>query len=78
MIPAGLPPLTSPQREIWFDQMLYQNVPLYNIGGQVDLQGVMDPQLFAETAPLLVHNHDRLRRRLTSARDEDGVPLQTL
>ena len=37
----------------------------------------MDPQLFAEAASLLVHNHGGLRMRLTSAHDEDGVPLQT-
>jgi hypothetical protein len=37
----------------------------------------MDPQLFAEGASLLVRNHDSLRMCLASARDEDGVPLQT-
>ncbi len=26
-------PLSSPQREIWFDQMLHPDAPLYNIGG---------------------------------------------
>ena len=38
----------------------------------------MDSQRFAEAAPLLVYNHDSLRRRLTSARDEDGVPSRPL
>jgi hypothetical protein len=38
----------------------------------------MDPQLFAEGASLLVRNHDSLRMRLTSARDEDSVPLPDL
>jgi hypothetical protein len=37
----------------------------------------MDPQLFAVGASLLVRHHDSLRMRLTSARDEDGVPFQT-
>jgi arthrofactin-type cyclic lipopeptide synthetase A len=76
VIPAGLHPLTSPQREIWFDQMLHPDV-LCNIGGYVDLPGAIDPQLFDEAASLLVHKHDSLRVRLTSERDEDGVPLQT-
>ncbi|MFM7286506.1 MAG: condensation domain-containing protein, partial [Cyanobium sp.] len=70
MIPANLHPLTSPQREIWFDQMLHQDVPLYNIGGYVDLPGRIDPLLFAKAASLLVHKHDSLRLRLTSERDE--------
>jgi hypothetical protein len=37
VIPAGLHPLNSPQREIWFDQMLHPDVPLYNFGGYVEV-----------------------------------------
>ncbi|MEM6405874.1 MAG: hypothetical protein AAF669_04680 [Pseudomonadota bacterium] len=39
-------PLTSSQREIWFEQQLYPELPLYNIGGYVDLPGAIDPALF--------------------------------
>ena len=58
--------------------MLHPDIPLYNFGGYVDLPGAIDPLLFAEATSLLVHKHDSLRMRLTSERDEDGVPLQTL
>ncbi|MFM8278440.1 MAG: condensation domain-containing protein, partial [Cyanobium sp.] len=70
-------PLSTPQREIWFDQMLHADVPLYNIGGYVDLPGRIDPLLFEQAVTLLVRRHDSLRLQLTTERDEDGLPLQT-
>ncbi len=42
-------PLSSPQREIWFDQILHPDVPLYNIGGYVRIDGPIDPALFEKT-----------------------------
>ncbi|MFN9623087.1 MAG: condensation domain-containing protein, partial [Cyanobacteriota bacterium] len=74
--PLALQPLSTPQREIWFDQMLHEGVPLYNIGGYVDLPGRIDPVLFEEAVNLLVRRHDNLRLRLTAERDADGMPLQ--
>jgi amino acid adenylation domain-containing protein len=71
-----LHPLSIPQREIWFDQMRHDGVPLYNIGGYVDLPGRIDPALFEQATNLLVRRHDSLRLQLTSERDEDGLPLQ--
>ena len=51
-------PLSTPQREIWFDQMLHDGLPLYNIGGYVDLPGRIDPTLFEQAVNLLVRRHD--------------------
>ena len=74
--PSAPFPLASTQREIWFDQVLHGDVPLYNIGGRVDLRGRLDPALFRRAANLLARQHDTLRLALSGARDEDGVPLQ--
>jgi len=70
-------PLTSPQREIWFEQQLHEGIPLYNIGGYVKLPGAIDPRLFEQAVNLLVQKHDTLRTVLTAVLDEDGLPLQT-
>jgi len=70
-------PLTSSQREIWFDQLLHQEIPLYNIGGRVHLPGQIDELLFKQAVKLLVQKHDTLRTLLLNERDEDGLPLQT-
>ncbi|HBH72879.1 MAG TPA: non-ribosomal peptide synthetase, partial [Synechococcales bacterium UBA10510] len=73
---SALYPLSTPQREIWFDQMLHEGVPLYNIGGYVDLPGRIDPVMFEQAVNLLVRRHDSLRLWLTAERDADGLPLQ--
>jgi amino acid adenylation domain-containing protein len=69
-------PLTSPQREIWFDQMLHDGIPLYNIGGYVKIPGAIDPVLFEQAVNLLVKKHETLRTMLTEVKDEDGIPMQ--
>jgi len=43
MIQNRVYPLTSVQREIWFDQTLHPDVPMYNIGGYVRIDGPVDP-----------------------------------
>jgi hypothetical protein len=69
-------PLTSPQREIWFDQMLHDGIPLYNIGGYVKIPGPINPVLFEQAVNLLVKKHETLRTMLTEVQDEDGIPMQ--
>ena len=69
-------PLTSSQREIWFDQMLHAELPIYNIGGYVKIPGPIEPELFEKAINLLIQKHDALRIVLTADTDEDGVPLQ--
>ncbi len=71
-----LHPLTSSQREIWFDQLLHAGIPLYNIGGYVDIPGPIDPALFEQAANLLAQKHDALRTLLAQECDGDGLPLQ--
>ncbi|MGI4936809.1 MAG: amino acid adenylation domain-containing protein, partial [Janthinobacterium lividum] len=77
-------PLTSPQRQIWFDQMLHGDAPVYNIGGYMHLCGPMDGQLFVQATELLVQKHDVLRTVLVAdaegdgqaRRQDDGLPQQ--
>jgi hypothetical protein len=56
-----LHPLTSPQREIWFDQILHERIPLYNVGGYIKIPGAINPVLFEQALNLLVQKHDNLR-----------------
>ncbi|MCP4370618.1 MAG: hypothetical protein GY797_21275, partial [Deltaproteobacteria bacterium] len=75
--PNPLYPLTSPQREIWFDQIIHEGIPLYNICAHVKIPGILDPVLFEQAVNLLVKKHDTLRTILTTVLDEDGIPMQT-
>ena len=67
--------LTAPQREIWFDQLLHAHVPLYNIGGYVEINRAVDPALFDRAVQRLVAGHDVLRLVLQSVAGED-LPVQ--
>jgi hypothetical protein len=69
-------PLSSSQREIWFDQMLHEGVALYNIGGWVHLPEAIDVEMFRTAVQMLVKRHDALRLVLMDTTDEDGMPLQ--
>lgn len=76
--PAIYHPLTSPQLDIWFDQLLHGDAPLYNIGGYMHLEGNLDVALFMQSAALLVQKFDVLRTVLSEqqSQDEDALPMQ--
>ncbi len=69
-------PLSSAQRDIWVDQVLNKNIPLYNIGGYVKIEGPVDVGLFERAVNLLVEKHDALRLVLDEEGGEDGLPVQ--
>jgi amino acid adenylation domain-containing protein len=68
-------PLSSPQREIWFDQMLHPDAPLYNIGGYIEINGYINPTIFESAVNLSVQGHDVLRTVLVSGESE--LPMQS-
>ena len=74
---GGLYPLTSPQREIWFDQALHERSSVYNIGGYIHIAGAVDPERFERAFNLLMRKHDCLRTVLFEGRSGDEVPTQT-
>ncbi len=67
-------PLSSPQREIWFDQILHPETPLYNVVGYMQINGPIDPALFESAVNLLVKRHDTLRIQLVPGNEE--MPMQ--
>ena len=38
--------LTSVQQDIWFDQLLQDDIPLYNIGGYIQIDGPINREIF--------------------------------
>nr|VFK62764.1 MAG: Condensation domain-containing protein [Candidatus Kentron sp. UNK]VFK70648.1 MAG: Condensation domain-containing protein [Candidatus Kentron sp. UNK] len=67
-------PLSSPQRDFWFDQILHPHVPLYNIGGYVRIDGPIDPDLFQQALDRVIRENDALRIILHEGED---LPTQT-
>ncbi len=68
-------PLSSPQREIWFDQILHEDIPLYNRARYIKVPGVINPALLEQAINILIKKHDNLRTILI--KNEEGIPLQT-
>jgi len=70
----ALYPLSSVQREIWFDQSLVPEAPIYNVGGYHHIEGDFDPETFRCAIRQLVQETDILRLRLCPQED---LPLQS-
>ncbi|MCK5872310.1 MAG: amino acid adenylation domain-containing protein [Methylococcales bacterium] len=66
--------LTSPQREIWFDQILHDSISLYNRARIIKLSGAINPDLFEKAVNVLIKQHDALQ--LTMEEGETGIPQQ--
>ena len=64
-------PLSSRQREIWSDQLLYPHIPFYHIGGYVRIDELLDCALFERALDLLITHNDALR--LVVFQDSDGA-----
>jgi natural product biosynthesis luciferase-like monooxygenase protein/amino acid adenylation domain-containing protein len=68
-------PLTSSQREVWFDQAMHGRSPLYNIGGYMCIEGQLDHRRFSQAFNLLLRKHDSLCTVLVPASTQDDANL---
>jgi amino acid adenylation domain-containing protein/non-ribosomal peptide synthase protein (TIGR01720 family) len=67
-------PLSSTQREVWFDQLLHPDVPLYNIGGYLRIDGPVEPTIFEKALNQMIQDNDALRLVLHKG---ETLPTQT-
>ena len=67
-------PLSSPQWDIYQDQLMKAGAPTYNIGGYLDFLGALDVEQFEKALQLLIDKHDALRIMLVDKGDD--VPGQ--
>ncbi len=68
-------PLSTLQREIWLDQLLHPDVPIYNVAGYVPIDGRLDLGLFQRALEFVIAQHDAFRIVLVPG---DELPLQKL
>ncbi|WP_411384849.1 amino acid adenylation domain-containing protein [Pseudomonas sp. MPB03] len=69
-------PLTTPQLDIWLDQVLHADSPLYNIGGYARINGAVDAALLQTAFNQVVNGHDALRIQLVPGSTEHPLPRQ--
>src|SRR5580698_10486579 len=69
-------PLSSPQLDIWLDQVIRGDDPRYNIGGYLRIDGAIDARCFESAVNLWVRRHDALRIVLVRGAGADPMPRQ--
>ncbi|MEN8217247.1 MAG: condensation domain-containing protein [Pseudomonadota bacterium] len=57
-------PLSSTQKEIWFDQIRHSELPLYNLGGYLQIDGAIEPAIFEKAVNQVIKDNDALRLRI--------------
>lgn len=67
-------PLSSPQLDFWFDQVLHPEIPLYNTGGYVRIEGPIEPSRFEQALNQVIEENDALRIVL---HEGNSLPTQT-
>jgi hypothetical protein len=67
-------PPSSPQLDLWFNQILHPDVPLYNIGGYVRIEGAISPARFEKALTQVIEENDALRLIL---HEGESLPTQT-
>jgi amino acid adenylation domain-containing protein len=59
------------QQDVYYEQLLYPELAIYNIGGKVQIKGQVDPIVFRKAVQRLVAQHDSLRSVISVV---DGTP----
>lgn len=67
--------LTLPQQDIYFEQLLFPNDPIYNIGAQIEIKGVIDVEIFKKAYTVLINQHDTYRSYIVKKDEEVSVKI---
>lgn len=68
--------LTLPQQDIYFEQLLYPNEPIYNIGAKIEIKGHININAFQKAYHELINQHDAYRTRLI--KDQENIRLKII
>ncbi|GGE47179.1 amino acid adenylation domain-containing protein [Pedobacter psychrotolerans] len=66
-------PLSLPQQNIYYDQLLHPDLPIYNIGAKVIIRGQLNATILSLAYQELVQQHDAIRSVLVI--DRDNPPM---
>lgn len=68
--------LTLPQQDIYFEQLLFSNEPIYNIGAKIEIKGVVNLEIFKRAYVALINQHDAYR--IVFVKNEENIGTQIL
>ena len=66
--------LTLPQQDVYFEQLLYPNEPIYNIGAKIEIKGPINIEVFQKAYIELINQHDAYRSTLIN--DQENITVQ--
>lgn len=65
--------LTLPQQDIYFEQLLFPNSSIYNIGAKIVIEGEIDISIFKTAYTNLINQHDAYRSVINIQNDDIEV-----
>ena len=69
--------LTLPQQDIYFEQLLFPDEPIYNIGAKISIEGSLNKDIFEQAYVALIQQHDAYRCFLKGDLDNTEMLLTT-
>lgn len=75
LIPHFSMKLTLPQQDVYFEQLLFPNDPVYNIGAKIEIKGVLDTEAFRKAYTALIDQHDTYRSILVKNQEEIAIKV---
>ncbi len=69
--------LTLPQQDVYFEQLLYPNEPIYNIGAKIEIKGEIDFNVFDKAYIELINQHDAYRSCLIQNDNDVKIELKS-
>ncbi|MCD0465159.1 non-ribosomal peptide synthetase [Flavobacterium sp. ENC] len=67
--------LTLPQQDVYFEQLLFPNDPIYNIGAKIEIKGVLHTDAFRKAYTALIDQHDTYRSILVKNQEEIAIKI---
>lgn len=67
--------LTLPQQDIYFEQLLFPNEPVYNIGAKIEIKGVVNIEIFKRAYVALIDQHDAYRSIIVKKEENVGIQI---
>lgn len=67
--------LTLSQQDVYFEQLLFPNDPIYNIGAKIEIKGAINTEIFKEAYKALIDQHDTYRSVLVKNQEDIAIKL---
>ncbi|OXA89998.1 non-ribosomal peptide synthetase [Flavobacterium hercynium] len=67
--------LTLSQQDVYFEQLLFPNDPIYNIGAKIEIKGAINVAVFKEAYKKLIDQHDTYRSILLKNQEDVSMKV---